>query len=331
MEPETRQALITALATVLATLTAIWLELDNPWWAAMSAFIVSHGDRDRLLSKGAMRVISTIVGVLLGYELALAVEGVLVLQATVLFVSAFFLTRQRFGSAYSYAWMMGMLMIAMMIYVSIMEPYDLRGFGYARVIEVCLGVGLATLVNAIIPGAVPSPRVENARDPKVLLEHNRVAFMAAVVTVAIPLLWSWLELPSMVQVAVTILRMIDPDLTRSRRRASLRLAGCFVGGLLGLLIASLQLDDLLLWALVLFVSLLFFGRLHHGEGPYAYAGTQACYALIFTFVTGSGPPDSIMPVLDRFTGILCGVALVVTASFVFAGKPGPTSREGYAK
>ncbi|MEO1191020.1 MAG: FUSC family protein [Pseudomonadota bacterium] len=318
MQPETRQALITALATVSAVLVAIWLELPDPWWAAISAFVVSHADRYRLLSKGIMRVVGTIAGAFVGYELALWTEGALVLQCIVLFLVGFFLTRERFRSSYSYAWIMGMMVITMLLFVSIMEPPALRAFAHSRVVEIALGVSLSTLLNAFLSGAVHEPP-DFAKGPKApLLSLNRIGVLAGCTAVAIPLVWSWLELPSMIQVAVTVLVMLDRNILASERRVRLRILGCLCGGSVGLAVVSLELNSLLLWGAAFFVSLFFFARIHHGEGPWAYFGTQGAFALILTFVTGSGPPDSILPVIDRFAGIGCGVVLVLVLGAVLA-------------
>ncbi len=320
MRPETRQAITTASATVLSALAAIWLELENPWWAAFSAFVVSHADRHRLVLKGTMRLVATVVGAALGLELALASQGVMLLQGTAIFAAAFFITRRRLISPYAYAWLIGMKMIVMMMFISILEPVDLVGFAYARVLEVGLGVGLCTLINILVPGDPASPPAAAAPGAKTLLEINQVALLAAAVALSIPLLWTWLELPSMVQVGITTLAMIDRDVIRTRDRSGMRLLGCFSGGLLGLLLVGLQLNTLWVWAGALFFSLVLFGRTYHGEGRWAYFGTQGGLALIITLVTSAGPPDSILPVIERFVGILCGALLIVTASYVFAPK-----------
>ena len=317
MEPQTRQALLTALSAVVAVLAAFYLELDNPWWAAISTVAVSHGDRHQLLLKSAMRMVATVVGIGLGFFLASITLDEAVLQAIVLFVCSFFANRQRFLSRFSYAWMLGVMMILMMMYVGITDPSDLRTFAYGRILEVTLGVIVVCFVNLAIPGAVASPTsaVPTSGDR---VEIDRIALMAGTMSVLLPLLWSWLELPSLIEIAVTILVMLDRDVLRTRWRAGLRILGCVCGGAMGLFFVALQVQILPLWALMFFFGIFFFARIHHGEGRFAYLGYQGILAMIFTMVTGSGPPDSIMPVVDRFSGIFFGVLLVVALSFVFA-------------
>ena len=51
----------------------------------------------------------------------------------------------------------------------------------------------------------------------------------------------------------------------------------------------------------------------HGVG---YVGTQAAFAFIVTLIQGEGPPDSIMPGVDRFAGIVGGLAILMVVSMV---------------
>ncbi len=320
MLPETRQGLVTATATVAATLLAFWLELDNPWWAAFSAHNISHGDHRFVVRKGIMRLAGTVMGVWIGYELALAFEGVAILQATAIFAVAYFATRQRFRSQYDYAWLMFMLMIVMMVFVSILEPGDLRTVAYARIIEVSLGVVVCAVVNHFMIGGVAKPSGPGGTKQTLVVEVDRLAMMAACLTLSVPILWDYLELPSMIQIAVTILAMVDRDLLATRERSGMRLLGCFLGGFFGLAIVGMGFDLLWAWSIMFFIAIAVAGRLYHSTSRFAYAGKQANLAMIMTMVTGSGPPDSIMPVIDRFAGIVCGTILVIAFTYLFAPK-----------
>lgn len=327
MLPETRQGLVTATAVVVATLLAFALELDNPWWAAFSAHNISHGDRNFVVRKGLMRLAGTLGGIWLGYELALATHGNALIQGTLLFVVTYFATRYRFTSQYDYAWLMFMLMVIMMLFVGIQEPVELYDFAYARILEVSLGVLVCAVINFFIKGGVAKPAGQPRDKKRLVAEVERLALMTACITLAVPLLWSWLELPSMVQIGVTILAMIDRDLLQTREKSGLRLLGCFVGGVSGLLIVGAGFDLLWAWVLVLFGGVALAGRLYHSASRYAYAGKQFNLALIITLVTGPGPVESIMPVIDRFSGIMCGAVLVIAASILFAPRSAPAQEE----
>ncbi len=237
--PETRQALVTATATLLATLAAFAMEeMENPWWATFSVFVISHGDQRQVLLKGAMRMVGIIALSASASILGFAPKVILVLQATVLFVTAFFFTRQRFASKFAYAWLIGMLMIVMMVFISILEPGSLREFAYARIFEVGLGVAVCTLVNHFLLGGVAKPRPGADEGEHFIVHQDRGALLAATVILSVPILWSWLELPSMVQIGLTILAMIDRDVFVTRSKSGLQILGCFVGDASGSSLSS---------------------------------------------------------------------------------------------
>jgi uncharacterized membrane protein YgaE (UPF0421/DUF939 family) len=81
MTVDFRQSLITGVSCWLATMAAFALHLDNPWWAAISAWVISSPDKSAFWQKGIMRILGTIAGCVLGYELAAQLEGRPVAQA----------------------------------------------------------------------------------------------------------------------------------------------------------------------------------------------------------------------------------------------------------
>jgi hypothetical protein len=69
-----------------------------------------------------------------------------------------------------------------------------------------------------------------------------------------------------------------------------------------------------------------FSLLHHSVSRWAYVGTQGGVALIIALVSGFGPPDSILPAVNRIAGMLCGVGVLLCVSFVFGHGGGSHSR-----
>ena len=51
----------------------------------------------------------------------------------------------------------------------------------------------------------------------------------------------------------------------------------------------------------------------HGVG---YVGTQAGMVYIITLVQGASPPESIMPGIERFAGIVGGLAILLIVSLL---------------
>src|SRR5579864_5776393 len=64
--PRGLEALEAALSVSLAVLVALALHSDDPWWAGISAFMVTRASFAVALSRGLMRVAGILVGAAIG-------------------------------------------------------------------------------------------------------------------------------------------------------------------------------------------------------------------------------------------------------------------------
>lgn len=311
----TRAGLAAALGVVLAVLLAIRLGLDDPWWAAISAWIVSGPDRRAVLAKGAQRIAGTLLGAAGGYLAAGLAAGQPWAQAILLFALGAFGTRQRFGARrFAIAWFYAAVTALLVLMQSLGAPGDLDAFARARCLEILCGVFVATLCELALVAPVPATAPRSSTPAAPPADAARLALIGGLVLLLVPLAWALLDLPAVTQMAVSAFILIDRDLGTQQARARQRLLGCAMGGLLGLLAMGLGADALLPWAVGLGGGLLLFARLHHGGGPQAYIGTQGGVALVMTMVSGTGPPDSLVPALQRLAGIGCGTLLLLLVS-----------------
>src|ERR1700755_1964551 len=60
--PRGTEALAAVMSVVLATLAALFLHSDEPWWAAVSAWMVTRSSLAAALSRGVMRIVGSLVG-----------------------------------------------------------------------------------------------------------------------------------------------------------------------------------------------------------------------------------------------------------------------------
>ena len=66
----TRQGIVAALSVMLATYLALLLEIQSPWWAAISAFMSLTATGGGSLRRGLLRLSGTAAGALLGFVMA---------------------------------------------------------------------------------------------------------------------------------------------------------------------------------------------------------------------------------------------------------------------
>ncbi|SJZ55876.1 Fusaric acid resistance protein-like [Enhydrobacter aerosaccus] len=322
---DARQGILTAASVVLAVAFAALLGIDGLWWAAISAWMVANPDFSALWRKAIMRLLGTAVGLALGYWLAIVMEGFPPYQALAVFVACGLGCYQRFASPYGYAWFYGCLTLMLIVTVSIIETDTLFIYAQSRFLEIACGVVASALVHAVLlprRSTAPPPPPAAADGDKSGLFY--AALVGGFSGVALMALWSLTGLPALSQAILSCMFVVDRDFGTGRVRARQRFIGCLLGAALGLAALLFELDSLPVYATVLFAGIFFFSRLHHGGGRQSYIGTQGGLAFIAALVTDGGPPNALLPVIDRVAGIFIGVAVMVTISYILVtlmGRP----------
>ncbi len=158
------------------------------------------------------------------------------------------------------------------------------------------------------------------------------AIRSGVTVALLPVVWSAFDLPGASQMAITLVAvlatpvMTDLHATHRRviERGLHRLLGCLLGGLLALALLGLSFSIVLSWMSALACGVWLFAYLQHGTHDATYVGTQAGVVFIITLVQGSGPPESILPGIDRFAGVSLGLLILFLAIFLI-GSPAAAS------
>ena len=319
-DPRARQAALAALSVVVSVAIACAMHLPDPWWAAISGFISTQATRPGSIRKALLRIIGTAAGAGLGLVLAgwLAYDH-LACSLALFSMSAVGILGVSV-SAHGYAWLFFGITFSLVVLTSLGDPQNALSVAFFRTTEVGIGTGTALLVAlALAPdgGEAPGPEAPGWTDllgaqwPAVL--H---AARSGVAVALIPIVWSWLYLPSVSQMAMTMASVLAvPHLSDHAlddgpgivQKAVQRLLGCAFGGALALALLSLPLDSLLPWLLALLVGVWIGGVLQASARGTGYIGTQATVVFMLTLVQGEGPPSSILPALNRLAGIGCGL------------------------
>ncbi|HEX2525731.1 MAG TPA: FUSC family protein [Geminicoccus sp.] len=314
----TRQAIITASTVWLAIMLACIVHMPDPWWAGISALVVSNPDHRAVVSKAAMRFLGTVAGCVAGYLFAAACEGDPVVSALGLAAAVGVSTHWRLRVAYSYAVLLGSMTFMMAVGVSFESPATLLPFVTFRGIEVSLGI-LAYLVVALVLREDPAFQPAPDRPPVVpqraaeRLEITQAASIAGILPPIVLFLWIWFDLPSLTQMLISSVVLVDRDVGSMRTKGAQRLMGCAIGGGIGLAVTILvDPQGLVLWSILLFGGIFLLAHVHHGDPGTAYIGTQGGLAYLMALVTGPGPATTILPVLDRLSGMLIGVLVLIT-------------------
>lgn len=320
----------TTLAVLLAVLVACAINLQDVWWAAISAYMMTN-------PPSLARAIRRIIGTAAGSVLAIVSIGWLaydhvacclcLFAVSVLGIIGFNVSR------YAYAWLFVSITFCLVLLSALSDPTAAFSFGVGRIIEVMVGTGAALAVATVFPdeaAAPPAPAYgwDNllGRGTPVLVHAIRSGIAVAI----IPVVWSAFDLLSATTMAITVVAVLSTPVSANPgethrvvlERCGQRLLGCLVGGLMALLLLGLNLDILPAWLLVLGAGVWLCAYLQNSAPNSTYAGVQAAMVFIMTLVQGAAPPESILPGVNRFVGILLGLLILFAVMFAI-GEPAP--------
>jgi uncharacterized membrane protein YccC len=325
----------TALSVVLAVTLAQWAALDNVWWAGISGFMASQATRPASVQRAILRIVVTTVGAAVGYVAMGLIAYDHVALCLFLFVCGTIGVLGMSVSPHGYAWLLGGLTANMVVMMAMNDPSQTPFIAFDRLAEVTIGcLAAAAMALTLSPPAedAPAPAAApgwtdllGARWPAV--EH---ALRSGITIMLLPVIWNLFDLPSLSQMAITVVAVmgvpvsLDDPRAAGRTvigRAELRLLGCLCGGVFGLACLALPVDLYPLWLALLFAGVWICAHVGASEGGISYAGIQACMVFIITLVQGPGPPSSILPGIERFAGITGGLSVLLLIGLVLWPPP----------
>jgi uncharacterized membrane protein YccC len=338
-------ALSAVLSVTLAVSAAFLLHSDEPWWAAISAWMVTRSSLAAALSRGAMRIIGSAVGA----AIAVIVIGLFVYDplpfCLCLFALAFAGLIGFATSRHGYAWLIGAITGNLVMLMALEQPQITFTIAVNRVFDVMIGTAAALLVTFLLPEdkAVPGPALTPPTPPPLVFWTRRnaeeferwlreiwplvwhacrggftVMLLPLLITSLAPLGPSTMAVTSVAVMAVPTTAVVEPDAQTIIQRALFRLVGCGLGALMGLLCLYWVGSSLLVWLLLLMAGTWFNSQIQSGATGIGYVGTQAGLAFLLSMIQGQGPPLSPIPGLDRFAGIMAGLSVLLVVTMVLS-------------
>lgn len=328
----TCQCAIAALAVALATTIALETRVDAPWWAAISAFVSIRTTAPASAQRGALRIMGTATGAVIGLLLSpWLIEDQVALSLVLLAVSTLGVLGLQV-SEHGYAWLLGAVTIVMVLLAALSDPLSSLDIACNPTAEVTIGTAAAILVALVLAADTENAPIQSTAPgwsnllgtqwPS--LQH---ALRAGVAVMLVPLVWGWLELPSLSQTAVTAAAvMAVPALSNDEvanrqiitERATHRFLGCLLGGVAGLACLVLSIENFGPWLLMLMAGIWIAAHVQGSHRGIGYVDTQGAVVFISTLVHGRGPPTSIFPGIHRFAGITGGLLILLVVSLLTA-------------
>ena len=349
IEPRSRRgtdAAAAALSVALATLAALFLHSDEPWWAAISAWMVTRSSLPAALSRGVMRIIGSTAGA----AVAVIILGLFAYDPLPFCLCLFILAWVGlFGfakSRHGYAWLISAITGNLVMLIALDQPQTAFTTAVNRVADVTIGTMAALLVTYLLPALPDAPNSAAASAPSALplmfwsrrhareferwLRENWPPILHAcrggLTVMLLPLLMNWLvplgsstmAVTAVAVMAVPTTAIIEPDARTVVQRSVYRLVGCGLGALLGLFCLLWVGSNFPVWLLLLMAGVWLDSQIQSGSTGIGYVGTQAGLAFLLSMIQGQGPPLSPIPGIDRFAGIMAGLAVLLLITMVIS-------------
>ncbi len=349
--PRGLEALEAALSVTLAVLAALAVHSDDPWWAGISAFMVTRASLATALSRGAMRVAGSVVGAAIG----VIVLGLFAYRPLPFCLSLFVVACIGFfgfaTSRFSYAWLIGAVTANLVMLMGFTQPQGAFTIAVDRVADVAIGTAASLVVCGLMPapggaGAAPasgqlSPlplaiwrrrwggEMQRWLDGKWPLAMH--ACRIGLTVMLLPALANWLAPVSPVTIGLTAVMVmavpptaiLQADTRTIVQRSAHRVIGCLLGALLGLACLAVVGSDFVLWTLLLLAGVWLCSQIQTGAEGVSYVGTQALFAFVMSLVQGQGPPLTISPGFERLVGVVSGLMLLFVITLVLSLIPLP--------
>ncbi len=325
---QSRMGVVAAVSVVLTTTVALLMQLDAPWWAAISGYMSLMSTGAASVRRGILRLSGTIAGAGLGFVMArwlpydqvalclflggATMAGVIAVQV----------------SPHGLAWLFMAITSSLVLLMSLNDPTQAFEIACYRTLDVAVGVSCAVVTAKLLqdwhaepPAPAPGWRhLLGAQWPSVL--HG---FRAAISVVTVMIVWVMADLPDVGEMAVTIAVVMAAPLiadggTTTRHlvaeKSFHRFMGCLLGGIVALACLALQVESFMWW-LAMIGGVVWVGmHIQMGRHGIPYVGTQFAFVFVVTMVQGLAPPDSIMPGVDRFAGITGGLGILMIVSLL---------------
>lgn len=340
-----QQCAMSSLAVVLAVLVAMFLRLDAPWWAAISAFVSLQATAPSSITRGLLRIVGTAIGAAVALALSpWLIEDAVAISLALFLVSALgvlgFLV-----SPHGYAWLLGAVTVDMVLLSALGDPHSTLVVACNRLAEVTVGTLAALLVSILLArdaagSSAPASRpgwsdLFGAQWPAV--QH---AIHAGLGVMLVPWVWNWLDLPSLSQTAVTVaavmsVQSLSDDEAVNRQqimmRGAHRIFGCFIGGAAGLAALAISFESFLPWLATLAAGVWLCAHVQNSSRGIGYVGIQAAVVFIVMMVQQWGPPTGLAAGIERFVGITGGLLIVTAVSVAGLSPPRPSTRTDRAR
>lgn len=313
-------ACCTALSITLAVLIAKLLHFPAPYWAGISAMVITMPTFNGITNKGMHRLFGTYFGAIFGFiVIQTGVWASPWLFTCLLFTSIVLPLAWMRSSRYPYAWLIGGITAHMVMLAGFIDPRHSFIYAQTRALEITLGAGIALAVYGALTLLGKKNHQLEVREKKKrpldALAGNRARTALAGGFAACIAAWIWISLGLDVGIEQSVTTVwvlsFSGNIFDTYHKAAQRFVGCMIGGVLAGLLLMLS-GNLVVVSVLLFLCCLLGCVIQNGPTHARYFGMQAVFA--FLMIYADRPNDELIAL--RMVSIVTGLALVFACSWL---------------
>lgn len=341
---QSRSSAITALKPVVSVAFAVFaahaLGLQDTWWAAISAVMVTQDSFGASLYRGLLRMLGTICGAFAALLLGPLIAPYPIVFALVMGLVTWGCLFSALVFRHSYAWVLTMITFVMVMCEAVTPQNQLGQFALERIANVAVGTAGCILVAGLVEVRLIGATLSGGRNwhdlvgpmtgrlTEAPIERRGAslhALQGAVAMIALSVAVSIWGLGPFAQGMVTATAVLvvpldtaagDPHLLVVQRMAQ-RFVGCLLAGVIAFAILPF-IEPKPLWcqiALGLGVWAATFLQTVYPHGR--YIAVQFLVAFIMVFVQDQGWTVEEGPALARLAGVMAGIVTLYAVFLLF--------------
>jgi len=317
-----KHALRTALSVAVALSLSLRFEWSMPYWAGITALIVSQPRLTDSLWKGIMRLSGTWIGALLSVVLVSLFpqnEFMLVFIFSALIILFVYPSKD---SPYSYSLILGVGTMITVVTFAVQEPPMVWHFAVYRAANISLGVLVSLAINMLFRSweghSLKDIIPQHAKGKPALYlkwDINRFIYsMQWVLGILFIMYGSYIfGWPGGMQIYISFFVVMMMPSPKAAALTSLnRFLGAFLGGCCALFTIAIIFPLLTgVWGLSLVILFFYtvFTWISTGTSRFAPMGLQMGVCYLLTAVSGSHMNSTILPAIERCAGVFVGMII----------------------
>jgi len=143
----------------------------------------------------------------------------------------------------------------------------------------------------------------------------RQGIKSATAALSMPVIWIIFNLPGLTQISVSAIVLMRVSQVDASQSAFLRLAGCIVGYLFGLLVLGMNITSFIHYLIIIFLVIFLFSYMFYSNAALSYLPLQAAVCFALTVINSWAYTTNPLIGFERASGVFFGIISTAVVSY----------------